>query len=87
MFRVQGFRNKMKKTISIDVDEKLLKAIEKRAKQNHLSVREQVKDIVVRSMSGWGKDNSSSVGDSHVSKMMKIFSKKKTGPKPKKKKK
>jgi len=83
MFRALGFRSKMKKTIPLEVDEKLLKAIEKRAKENHLSVREQVKDIIVRSMSGWGKDYSPSAGDHQVSKMMKIFSKKKTGPKPK----
>lgn len=73
----------VKKSISVDVDEKLLKAIEKRAKANHLSVREQIKDIVVRSMSGWGKNSSSSVGDHQVSKMIKIFSRKRRGPKPK----
>ena len=74
-----------KKTIPINVDEKLLRAIEKRAKDNHLSVREQIKDIVVRSMSGYGKKSSSSLGDHQVSKMVKIFSRKKPGPKVKKK--
>ena len=78
----------MKKTISIDVDESLIKAIEKRAKSNHLSVREQIKDMVVRSMAGWGK-KTTPTSDHQVSKMVKIFSRKKPGPKakPKKKKK
>ena len=73
----------MKKSISIDLDESLIKALEKRAKSNHLSVREQMKDIIVRSMSGWGK-KSSSYGDPKVEKMVKIFSRKKPGPKTKK---
>jgi len=77
----------VKKSISIDLDEKLAKVLEKRAKENHLSVREQIKDIVVRSMSGWGKKSSSSYGDHHVSKMVKIFSRKRPGPKKKVKKK
>lgn len=76
----------MKKTISIDIDEALLKQLEKRAKSNHLSVREQIKDIIVRSMSGWGK-TSSSYGDPKVEKMVKIFSRKRPGPKKKKGKK
>tara|TARA_Y100000310_G_C20662204_1_gene805395 strand:- start:1836 stop:2063 length:228 start_codon:yes stop_codon:yes gene_type:complete len=74
----------VKKTISINVDEKLVKALEKRAKSNHLSVREQIKDIVVRSMSGWGKNSGGSYGDPKVSKMVKVFSRKKPGPKRKK---
>ena len=61
-----------------------MKALEKRAKSNHLSVRQQIKDIVVRSMSGWGKKNIP-YGDQKVSKMVKIFSRKKPGPKTKKK--
>ena len=77
----------VKKTISVGVDEKLFKSIEKRAERNHLSMQEQIKDIVVRSMSGWGKDSSSNRLDPHLSKMVKIFSKKRTGPKPGKKKK
>ena len=72
------------KIISINVDEKLIKALEKRAKENNLSIREQVKDIVVRSMSGWGKTSSSDAGEHQVSKMVKIFSRKKPGPKKKK---
>ncbi len=76
----------VKKTIQIDVDEKLLKALEKRAKENHLSVREQTKDIIVRSMSGWGKTSSPS-GDPKVEKIIKIFSRKRPGPKPKAKRK
>jgi hypothetical protein len=72
----------MNKTIHTSVDEKLLKAIEKRAKENHLSVREQIKDIVVRSMSGWGKKNAPH-GDQRVSKIVKIFSRKRPGPKKK----
>tara|TARA_Y100000310_G_scaffold343691_1_gene452508 strand:+ start:335 stop:556 length:222 start_codon:yes stop_codon:yes gene_type:complete len=73
----------MKKSISIDLDEKLLKQLEKRAKINHLSVREQIKDIIVRSMSGWGKTGRS-YGDPRVSKLVKIFSRKRRGPKLKK---
>ena len=74
----------MRKSITIDLDEKLLKVLEKRAKENHLSVREQIKDIVVRSMSGWGRTPSSSLEDHQVSKMVKIFSRKKPGPRKKK---
>ena len=74
----------MKKSISIDLDEKLIKALEKRAKSNHLSVREQIKDIVVRSMANYGKPGRS-YGDPKVSKMVKIFSRKRSGPKPKRK--
>jgi|TARA_B100001971_G_C17945725_1_gene409980 hypothetical protein len=73
----------VKKSISIDLDEKLLKQLEKRAKTNHLSVREQIKDIIVRSMSGWDKTGRS-YGDPNVSKLVKIFSRKRPGPKPKK---
>ena len=72
----------MNKSIPISLDEKLLKAIEKRSKTNHLSVREQIKDIIVRSMSGWGKGRASGT-DPQVSKMVKIFSRKKPGPKKK----
>lgn len=79
-------RFKMNKSIPINVDEKLLKALEKRAKSNHLSVREQIKDIIVRSMSGWGK-KSTPYTDHQVSKMVKVFSRKRPGPKAKKKKK
>lgn len=37
----------------IDVDEPILKGLKKRAKQNMLSVREMVEDIVRRSMVSW----------------------------------
>ncbi len=75
----------MRKKVSIELDEDLLKRIEKRAKNNYLSVREQLKDIIVRSMANYGKP-SRNYGDPKVSKMVKIFSRKKSGPKPKKKK-
>ena len=74
-----------KKSISIDLDETLLKQLEKRAKSNHLSVREQIKDIVVRSMSSYGKTSSPSSSDPNLSKFVKIFSRKRPGRKPKKK--
>ena len=73
----------MKKQISIELDEDLLKQIEKRAKKNYLSVREQLKDIIVRSMASYGKP-SRSYSDPKVSKMVKIFSRKRPGPKKKK---
>ena len=72
----------MKKQITIDFDEQLFKQIEKRAKSNYLSIREQIKDIVVRSMASYGKKDK---GDSepNVEKMVKIFSRKRSGRKPK----
>ena len=74
----------VKKTISIDLDANLIKALEDRAKSNHLSIREQIKDIVVRSMASYGKPGRNYT-DPKLSKMVKIFSRKKSGPKPKKK--
>ena len=73
----------MKKSISIELDESLIKAIEKRAKSNHLSIREQLKDIIVRSMANYGRTRKS-YSDPKVSKLVKIFSRKRSGPKPKK---
>ena len=73
----------MKKTISVDLDESLFKQLEKRAKSNHLSVREQIKDIIVRSMANYGK-TSKTYSDQNVSKLVKIFSRKRSGRKPKK---
>jgi len=70
------------KQVTIYLDERLLKRIEKRAKKNYLSVREQLKDIIVRSMANWGKTGKSYSGPP-VSKMVKIFSRKRPGPKKK----
>jgi len=83
MFRVQVLKSKMKQTISVDVEENLFEQIKQRAKKNHLSVKEQIKYIIVRSMANYGKPGRS-YGDPYTSKFMRIFSRKKPGPKPKK---
>jgi hypothetical protein len=72
----------MRKQITLDFDDKFFKNVEKRGKENYLSVKEQLKDIIVRSMANWGKKRKP-YGDPQVSKMVKIFSRKKPGPKKK----
>jgi hypothetical protein len=73
----------MTKTIQVDLDEKLFKRLEKRAKSNHLSVREQIKNIIIRSMANY-KTTGKSYSDPNLSKFVKIFSRKRPGRKPKK---
>ena len=40
----------MKKSVSIDLDSDVISALEKRAKKNFMSLREQIEDIIRRSV-------------------------------------
>jgi hypothetical protein len=74
----------MKLTITLEDEE--VKILEKRAKKNFLTLKEQVEDIIRRSCisaSRKSKSFSSKVDD----KLVGIFSREKRGRKPKKKKK
>lgn len=75
----------MKKQISIYLDEDLIKALDKRAKKNFMTLREQINDILIRSMANYGKTGRK-YAEPEVEKMVKIFSRKKPGRKPKKRK-
>jgi len=72
----------MKKQISIHLDKELIKALEKRAKKNYMTLRELINDILIRSMANYGKTGRS-YGEPKVEKMVRIFSRKKRGRKPK----
>ncbi len=71
------------KRITIELDEKMIKKLKKRADKNFLSVREMVEDIVRRSMVSYtgGKARLIKVDD----KLVAIFSRERRGRKPKKK--
>jgi len=74
----------MKKAISIQLDISLLQQLDKRAKKNYLSLREQIEDILRRSMISYLKNKKQGYSDVEVEKMIKIFSRKKSGRKTKK---
>ena len=76
-------KSETKKAMSIQLDIALLQQIDKRAKKNYLTLREQIEDILRRSMLSYGKVKSPSYKDPNVSKFMKIFSREKPGRKPK----
>ena len=70
--------------ITIEVDKDLIKELEKRAKKNFFSIKEQAEDIVRRSMINYsGKSTKPFKCDD---KLVGIFSREKRGRKPKKKK-
>ena len=71
-----------KKALSIHLDEKLIKDLEKRAKKNYMTLREQINDIIIRSMANYGKSTKPS-SEPEVEKIVKMFSRKKRGPKKK----
>ena len=68
--------------MTIDIDEKIMKKLEVRAKANYLSVTELIEDIVRRSMLSYKKGPRRMKIDD---KLVEIFSKENKGPKPKKK--
>lgn len=72
--------------ISIDLDEDIKKVLEKRAKTNLFTLREQIEDILRRSAVNQAKKKSPydpKIDD----KLVSLFSRHKTGPKKKKGKK
>ena len=73
----------MKKQISIHLDEGLIESLEKRAKKNYMTLRELINDILIRSMANYGRTGKS-YGGPPVEKFVKIFSRKRSGRKPKK---
>jgi len=72
--------------ISVEIDDELLPALEKRAKKSFFTVPEMIEDIVRRSMICYkgGKSRSRLKVDD---KLVEIFSREKRGRKPKKKRK
>ena len=69
--------------ITIELDEQELKILKKRAKANFFSLREQIEDIVRRSCANTKKGTRPFKVDD---KLVSIFSRQKSGRKPKKKK-
>ena len=72
--------------ISVDLDEDIKKVLEKRAKKNLFSLREQIEDILRRSAVNQAKKKSPydpKIDD----KLVGLFSRHRTGPKRKGKKK
>jgi hypothetical protein len=70
-------------SISIDLDEEEVKLLEKRAKKNILSLKEQVEDIIRRSCVN-AKKNKSTPDDKFDDKLIGIFSRRAKG-RPRKK--
>ena len=70
-------------SVTIDLDEEEVKILNKRAKKNFLTLREQVEDIIrmscIRSKSAGTKTFKTD------DKLVEVFSRENKGPKPKKK--
>ena len=74
----------MKKTIPIELDLEILKIVEKRSKENFMTVQELMEDIIRRSMISYKKGNRPIKVDDNL---VGIFSREKRGRKKVKKKK
>lgn len=79
-----NLKSEVKKNITIYLDKDLMEDLDKRAEKNFLSLREQIEDIVRRSMLTYNKGSSKEETQPEVEGMVKIFSRKKSGIKPKK---
>ncbi len=73
---------KYKNSITLHLDEEILKVIEKRAKKNMLTITEQIEDIVRRSCVN-AKKSTAGTNDKVDDLFLKLFSRKKSG-RPKK---
>lgn len=71
-------------SISITIDDEEKKILEKRAKKNLMSLREQIQDIIRRSCVN-SRKKSSAPNDKVDDKLVSIFSRTRRGRKPKKK--
>jgi hypothetical protein len=71
-----------KRTIPVELDINLLSDIDKRARKNYLTLKEQIEDIIRRSMISYGKGKPKP-HEPEVEKIVKMFSRKKRGRKAK----
>ena len=62
--------------VTIEIDDELLKKVKSRAKKNYFDTREQVEDIIRRSMLNW-RNTSKNMNDKIDDKLVSIFSKRK----------
>ena len=72
-------------SVTINIDEKVKKILEKRAEKNLLSLREQIEDILRRSAVNYKSGTSTAIKVDD--KLVEVFSREKRGKKRKKKKK
>ena len=77
-------KSEMKKDISIQLDLALVQQLDKRARKNFMTLRELMEDILRRSMISYNKGKRPSYAEPDVGKLVRIFSRKKRGRKPKK---
>ncbi len=78
--------NRLKNMITLFLDDELLDSLEKRAKKNMFTLSEQIEDILRRST--LNQKNKKSLGEEKIDDtLVKVFSRKKTGPKKVKNKK
>lgn len=70
-------KSEMKKSITINLDIDLVRQLDKRARKNFMTLREQIEDIIRRSMITYNKGKSKGYSGPEVEKMIKIFSRKK----------
>jgi hypothetical protein len=68
--------------ITIELDKELLNQIKKRAKKNYLTVKEQVEDIIRRSMINY-KKGKNVFSDNSDDKLVSLFSRQRKGRKRK----
>jgi len=84
-FRDKGVEKiEIKNRISIFLDNELIEALEKRAKKNMLILSEQIEDILRRSTLNQ-KGKKSAISEKLDDTLVGVFSRKRTGPKRKKK--
>ena len=72
-------------SVTINIDEKVKKILEKRAEKNLLSLREQIEDILRRSAVNYKSGTSTAIKVDD--KLVEVFSREKRGKKKRKKKK
>jgi hypothetical protein len=76
-------QSERKRSITIQLDMDAIHELDKRARKNFMTLREQIVDIIRRSMVAYGKDKRRGYAEPDVGKFVKIFSRKKRGRKPK----
>ena len=72
-------------SVTINIDEKVKKILEKRAEKNLLSLREQIEDILRRSAVNYKSGTSTTIKVDD--KLVEVFSREKRGKKKRKKRK
>ena len=79
-------RYKSKNQVTLFLDEEVLELLEKRAKKNMFTVSEQIEDILRRSVLSLKNKKKTTTNEKIDDTLLKIFSRKNTGPKKKSKK-